>query len=225
MPPSRRRLLRTAGAVLTVGAAGCLSENSGGSTTARTDSTTTTKSDSKTGVTETTPDSTTDTTDTTSEPPTRNDPPSVREVDGVGRKVPQPMDLEAPDANPFLALAVGSCECGSDLDDTKPHGVWVWNDTDAALTVRLELTADGTTVLDDEYEFDPYANLALELRAPRNYELIVRAGNREETVEISRSRIDCNDSATDVAIRNDEIETQSITTDLACSTTTASDSA
>lgn len=133
------------------------------------------------------------------------------------------MDLEAPDADPFLAFAVGSCECGSDLQDTKPHGAWVWNDTDAALSVELALTADGATVLDDEYEFDAYANLAFELWAPSGYELTVRTDGRGETVPLSH--VDCNDSATDVVIRDDEIEYSTTTTELACRTTTASDSA
>lgn len=101
--------------------------------------------------------------------------------------------------------------------------MWVWNDTDAALSVNLVLTADGATVLNDEYEFDADANLALELRAPRSYELTVRAGDREKTVPLSHT--DCNDSATDVVIRDDGIEYSTTTTELACRTTTASDSA
>lgn len=193
--PSRRTLLQACGAVLGAGTAGCLSprDESSPNTGGETDSSTT---------------------------ESQTDSPAVREVDSVGRSVPNALAVGS-NEEPLLSLAVGSRINVSNPDDSKPHIAQVWNDTDGTLSVELELTADGVTLLDETYEFDADANLAIEFRQPSNYELTVRADDHEKLVEIHRGRFDCNDSATDVAIRGNEIEHSTVTTSMACSTTTA----
>lgn len=213
MSPSRRTLLRTCGVALSAAVGGCLS-SSGGSQPTDTEST---AGPETTDATKTTTDATT--TATTTE----TVPPEVREVDGVSRNVPSALaaksnDVEL-DEDPFHSLAVGSRENVSNPNDNKPHVLAVWNATDEATTVKLALTADGQTILDDQYEFESGANIAIELREPGRYELVVRAGDREEVATVERGRFDCNDSATDVAIRDHEIESGWITTEMACSTT------
>ena len=195
MSPSRRTLLRSFGVALTGAVGGCLSSSG-------TDPTTETESAEPT------------TTATSNE----NGPPTVREVDGVDRKVPNALVVES-SGEPSRAFAVGSRENVPNPDDEKPHVLAVWNDIDLPLSVDLTLSADGSAVLDDHYDLALGAHLAFELREPRSYELTVRPGDREETVAVERDRFDCNDSATDVAVREDEIAHSTITTELACKTT------
>lgn len=212
MSPSRRTLIRTCGVALSAAVGGCLS-SSGGSPT--TDTEPTAGAPSTDG-----PNSTTDSTTT---PKATTAPPEVREVAGVDRNVPSALAAKSsevePSEDPFRSFAVGSRENVSNPDDNELHVLAVWNATGEALTVELELTADVETILDDRYEFESGASLAIELREPGRYELAVHAGDREEVATVERGRFDCNDSATDVAIRDDEIETGWITTELACSTT------
>ncbi|WP_137284741.1 hypothetical protein [Halorussus salinisoli] len=219
--PSRRRLLRICATGLPLGVAGCL--GTGGESpdeTARTTGTETTDSGTETMSdpgTETSPGP-----ETTAVGP----PPEVREVepDAVAdRGVPTGPNVESTAEQPFLAFAVGDRDDVANPDDNLPHLVWVWNDTDDSQEVGVAVTTGGTTLLDERYEFPARAALGFELREPRPYEFTVRASDREETVGVERSRFDCNDSATDVIVEPDEIREFSITTDLACSTATASE--
>lgn len=205
MPPSRRTLLRTLGGALLAGTAGCLGDGTpeGSATTERT---------------------TTETTTPGTETTTPSEPPEVREVDPSAvssRGVPEP-GVDSESYEPYLAFAVGSRENVANPDDNLPHGFWVWNDTDEARTVEVSLTTGGTTLLDDAYEIPAGEPLGVELREPRAYEWTVREGDRQRSEDVPRSQFDCNDSATDVIVRESEIERLTITTELACRTTTAS---
>ncbi|MFC4550166.1 MULTISPECIES: hypothetical protein [Halorussus] len=217
----RRRLLRTAagacaGSLALAGCLGSTPESTGDETTTDTTGGTTaltTSTDTTAGGTEKT---------TTGAPTTDSEPPAVREVapSDVDRGVPRARDLRRTEAtDPELAFAVG--ERPADTFAHKTHVVAVWNDTEAALSVALVLTTDGTTLLDRTVELDPGQPGLVELREPRAYELTIRAGDRAETVTVERSRLDCNNSATDVLVGPENVETSTITTSMACSTTTA----
>lgn len=219
---SRRRLLRTAAgaSASSLALAGCL-----GSTPESMDDETTAGTTAGTTALTTSTDTTaggTERTTTASAPPTESEPPAVREVapSDVERGVPRARDLRRTEAtDPELAFAVG--ERPADTFAHKTHVVAVWNDTEAALSVALALTTDGTTLLDRTAELDPGQPVLVELREPRAYELTIRAGDRAETVTVERSRLDCNNSATDVLVGPENVETSTITTSMACSTTTA----
>ncbi|WP_135823983.1 hypothetical protein [Halorussus ruber] len=208
--PSRRTLLRTAGIGLGLGLSGCL--GTGGESPGETSTTTET----------TTTETTTDPETTTASPP-----PTAEEVSPAAvaeRGVPVVPKIESTAATPFRAFSVGDREGVANPEDNLPHQVWVWNDTDAEREITLALSTGGTTVLDETVAFRARAALGIELAEPRPYELTVSEGDREKVVEIPRSRFDCNDSVTDVAVQREEIAEFTITTEMACSTTTASGS-
>jgi hypothetical protein len=71
-------------------------------------------------------------------------------------------------------------------------------------------------VFSRSYDLNADTNLAIDLRESRAYAITVRVDGRAETVEVPESRFDCNDSATDVVVREDEIKTSSIRTDIGC---------
>ncbi|WP_440007463.1 hypothetical protein [Halomicrococcus sp. SG-WS-1] len=207
--PSRRSLLATCGSAAAVALAGCLSSGStrGGTTTG---------------------DATGTTATSTTEPPTTDaSSPEVREVDptDLDRGVP----LALPDVGvsldgpPARAFAVGTDDPDA---DPKPHPVWVWNATDAMLTVELHLamgstSGSETTLLAESVTLDPGSAVAVALRERRHYyRLTTLVGNREEDVTVRHSDVDCNDSATDVAVTSEKIRTSSVTTDAACGTST-----
>lgn len=219
--PSRRTLLRTFGIGLGFGLAGCLGtggQSSGGTNADDTTATTATE----------TPPATSDTTDPGATTSTRSSPPTVEETDPAtvaDRGVPVSPTVDSTDSKPFRAFTVGDRRDVANPDNNLPHQIWVWNDTDdEEREIAVALTAGEATVLDETREFPARAALAIELADPRPYELTVRAGDRERTVEIPRSRFDCNRSATDVIVRSDEISDTTITTELACETATASGS-
>jgi hypothetical protein len=81
------------------------------------------------------------------------------------------------------------------------------------------LTTSETTPLEESVELESRTVLVVELREPRAYEMVVRSRKLKTTVEVERSRIDCNQSATDVAVTKDGMETASVTTDMVCGTT------
>lgn len=225
--PSRRHLLRTAGIGLGLGLAGCLGtggESPGGTTT---------------GTSSTTAEPTV----TTTEPPaktstTASPPPTVEDVSPAAvaeRGVPVVPKIESSATRPFRAFSVGDREGIVNPENNLPHQVWVWNDTDAKRELTVALATGGNIVLDETVAFPARSALGIELAEPRPYELTVtagdrertsdheQAGDREKTVEIPRSRFDCNHSVTDVAVQPEEIAEFTITTEMACSTTTASE--
>lgn len=225
--PSRRQLLRTCGVMLPLGIAGCLGtgdDSPGGVET------TAANSGTATGDTATTADETTTTSDettTTSEPSratTTSAPPAVRKVDPAtisDRGVPTGPPVESTAEEPFLAFAVGNRDGVADPENNLPHALWLWNDTDQSRAVEFSLSAGRTTLLDETFEIPARTPLGVELRDPRRYEWTVRNDGREETGTIPRSQFDCNHSATDVLVREDELKEMTITTEMWCQTTTS----
>jgi hypothetical protein len=209
--PSRRTLLRTCGVSLGFGLAGCLGTGGQSSDGTNADDTTATTA------TETSPASS-DTTDPEATISARSSPPTVEQADPAtvaDRGVPVSPTVDSTDSKPFRAFTIGDRGDVANPDDNLPHQIWVWNDTNEEREIAVALTAGEATVLDETREFPARAALAIELADPRPYEL---------TVEIPRSQFDCNDSATDVIVRSDEISDATTTTELACETATASGS-
>ena len=214
--PSRRTLLRTCGIGLSFGLAGCFGTGGQSSDGTNADDTTTE-----------TPPASSDTTDPEATISARSSPPTVEQADpatAADRSVPVSPTVDSTDSKPFRAFTVGDRGDVANPDNNLPHQIWVWNDTDEEREIVVALTAGEATVLDETRKFSARATLAIELADPRPYELTVRAGDRERTVEIPRSQFDCNDSATDVIVRSDEILKGMTTTELACETATASGS-
>ncbi|UPV75145.1 hypothetical protein M0R89_03525 [Halorussus limi] len=137
-------------------------------------------------------------------------PPDVREEsDPPDRGVPAAITDLSADAT-VATLAVGR---GSDH-----HQVWVWNATERSreVTVGIAGGADAEPWFSKRYALDAGANLAIDLRESGDYAITVGLGDREKIVEVPESRFDCNESATDVAIRADRIESASISTSEGC---------
>lgn len=223
--PSRRALLRTCGAALGLGVAGCLSSDGGTPPMGGATGDETTRSGATTGTTPTTAEtaSTTDGTATTSKTaeltvPT-GPPPEVREVDPatVDRGVPRSPTIESERHDPFRAFVVGERPATPGSHFETPHA-WVWNLTGGRRVVELALTTGKTELLRNSFEFPAGAPLALAFRDRRAYELMVRAGGREKTVPVERDRFFCNDSATDVLLTDDGIEAETVSTSMYCTT-------
>ncbi|NEU55726.1 hypothetical protein [Halorussus sp. MSC15.2] len=137
-------------------------------------------------------------------------PPDVREEsEPPDRGVPSAIhDLSANATVATLAVGRGS----------NHHQVWVWNATGRSREVSVEIggASDEELWFRERYALDADANLAIDLRESREYAITVGVGDRQKIVEVQKSQFDCNDSATDVAIRDDEIESQTISTAMGC---------
>jgi hypothetical protein len=151
-----------------------------------------------------------------------SDRPDVREQSGqtVERTIHTPLTDETADPA-FATLVVGEQGGGGfHLGEQKPHQVWVRNGTENSREVLVEIgpTSDADPWFRRTYEIGPGAQLAVELRTPREYAVSVEAADAAETVEVSEDRFDCNDSAHDVVVREAKIETMGVTTEEGCST-------
>ena len=144
--------------------------------------------------------------------PSVGGPPEVREESGEipDRTVPATLVAFSEEAV-VTTLAVGD---GGASGET----VWVWNETGQRreMTVELGGESDPNPWLSGTYGLDSGSGLALDLRTPRNYAIAVGVDGRTETVTVPESQFDCNDSATDVAVRPETIETQTISTTMGC---------
>jgi len=138
-------------------------------------------------------------------------PPEVREESN------RPPDRGVPTAFPELSTheAVSTLAVGR---GSEHHQVWVWNATDAGREVVLEIAgaADGEHWFRETYALDGGESLVVDLRESRRYAIRVGVGDRETTVEVPESQFDCNDSATDIAVRESDIENGTISTQMAC---------
>lgn len=145
---------------------------------------------------------------------------NVREVDPAtvsDRGVPRSPNVGSDTNDPFRTFVVG--ERPEDPDDhyETPH-VWVWNLTGRTATFELALAVGNAELLDLEPEFPAGEPLAVVFRDPRTYEIEIRADDRARTVEIGPNRFRCNASGTDVLVKNEGIEAETISTSMACTT-------
>jgi hypothetical protein len=228
MSPSRRKFLRAGGPALglAVGFSGCLSSSDGGrtpgETTAPTESeTTASPEDGTTDPRTTASPSEDEMTDHQTTGTVAGPPPEVREVDPSAvsdRGVPRSPDIESDTYEPFRGFVVGEVPDDAGNRYQTPH-VWVWNLTDDPSTVKIGLTSADTELHQLEAEFPAGAPLAFVFRDRRTYELAVSAGGREETVAVEDDRFWCNATGTDVLVKRNGIEADTISTAMACTTT------
>lgn len=122
-------------------------------------------------------------------------------------------------------LEVGSRKGVTAPNDNRPHGVVVWNATPDTATVEVRIidTEADRTVLELTSELSADAAIEFALLEPSTYRLRVRNRDAEatETMEVPRSWFDCNGSSTQVSVlENGRIESQMVTTLLACTDAT-----
>ncbi|NHN59957.1 MULTISPECIES: hypothetical protein [Halorussus] len=165
--------------------------------------------------------STTAQTETTAE-----SPPEVREVDPAGvadRGVPRSPTIDSDTYEPFRAFVVGERPDSPGSLYQTPH-VWVWNLTGESATMTVTVSTGGTELRRTTAEFPADAPLAVVFRDRGAYELSVETGDREGTVEVGQDRFRCNATGTDVIVKPDDVETGTVTTDMACTTTPGTES-
>ncbi|WP_135853770.1 hypothetical protein [Halorussus salinus] len=219
--PSRRALLGTVASGTLLGVAGCLGSgvDAPGGTTADTDSSS--QSETTTGPPgETTSERPTEETsgppaETTAPLPTAEEaaPSAVAE-----RGVPRLPTIESETYEPFRGVVVGD-RPDSPGNFYETPAVWVWNLTGEPATVAVTVATDDTELHRVETEFPAGAPLAVVFYEPRTYEVAVRVGDRDETVTVGPDRFRCNATATDVRVRPETIESGTISTAAACTTT------
>ena len=106
--------------------------------------------------------------------------------------------------------------------EAKPHEMLVWNDANTTRTMAVEL-ADRR----EQYELKPDGYLRVQVAKPSNLTVSLPNGSNttERSIRVPADLVDCNDSQTDVAVReNGSMETSEITTDGGCATVTGNDS-
>src|SRR6056297_2814368 len=139
-------------------------------------------------------------------------PPTVREASGdpPDRTLPA-MNLDGSIDATHATLVVG--DGGSQGEQVR-----VWNGTDRSREILLEIggTPDADPWFRRTSALASGANLAIDLRNARDYAISVATAERARTVEVPEPRVDCNDSATDVVVREDAIESRTISTQEGC---------
>ena len=114
-------------------------------------------------------------------------------------------------------------------DSDARHRIVVWNDDADRRSIRVRLRPVGVddAALDTEPTFPAYGSLRVEVLRPADYVLDVRGPQgRCRTFGVRRAFVDCNDSATHVAIRPDgSIRGQVVSTTVACEAGSDADAA
>jgi hypothetical protein len=115
---------------------------------------------------------------------------------------------------PFETRRVGTSESGA------RHRIVVWNDDADRRPIRVRLRAAGAddAALDAEPTFPAYGSLRVDVFRPADYVLEIRGPRRRtRAFGVRRAFVNCNDSATHVAIRPDgSIRGQVVSTAIAC---------
>jgi hypothetical protein len=116
--------------------------------------------------------------------------------------------------DPFETRRVG------EASEAAHHRAVVWNDDADRRTIEVELraAATGESIVDATTEFPAYGSLRIEIYRARDYVLDIALSNEDERMlGIRRDFVDCNDSATHVAVRPDgSVRARVFSTALAC---------
>lgn len=129
-----------------------------------------------------------------------------------------PTSTEAPAAVEHVAV-------GERSGDINPYSIEIWNDvsTERTVTARVvDLTA-GETPYEASLDLPPNGSLEVSLRAPHDYriEISVPAADLHRTVQVTEREFDtCNEYRTQVALRADAVDVQTLRTELLCRTVT-----
>lgn len=127
----------------------------------------------------------------------------------VHRGVPATPEFDLPE-DVFAAVHVAR-------DDSAEDVVWIWNDSDEARELVVDLRADGTVLFDRAVAFPPDGVVEVALFARSTYRIDAGPPGSLSTVEFPVSRFDCNDHALDVRIGPDgTVETGVVRTDVGC---------
>ena len=116
---------------------------------------------------------------------------------------------------PFETRSVG------DTDSDAQHRIVVWNDDADQRSIRIRLhPVGGDAALDIEPTFPAYGSFRVEVFRPSDYVLDIHGPRgQHQTFGVHRDLVDCNDSATHVAIRPDgSIRGRVVSTTAACKT-------
>jgi hypothetical protein len=124
--------------------------------------------------------------------------------------------------DPFETERVG------DPASNRHHQIAVWNDDAEERSVRLTLrdVERDEALVDVERTFPPYGSLLVEVyrRADYVFEVTPATGDGR-TLGVRRDFVDCNDSATHVAVRPDgSVRARVVSTAMACAMGTANES-
>lgn len=140
-------------------------------------------------------------------------PASVRDVPRIGPRTdldtaPTGSEVGQYTVGPAFVLAVG---------EHRPHAVYVSNVADERVAFDLEVVRwNGRTVLDVDGGLPPETHLAVTLRGPANYSLVLAAGGVRERLDVEESWFDCNDSHHNVVVDGEDIDYVDISTTLGC---------
>ena len=126
-------------------------------------------------------------------------------------------DIQA-DAEPIETVPVGDRDGVPFPDNNGPHGVQVVNDADETRELRVVVNRAGERLLDRIFDVPAGRRVELVLNEPDRYEVAVGVDGRlGDTVGVSRSRFDCNDSSTEVSVDGDgEVASTTVSTLVAC---------
>ncbi|MFB6251854.1 MAG: hypothetical protein ABEI27_09280 [Halobellus sp.] len=122
--------------------------------------------------------------------------------------------------DPFATKQVG--ESASD----RHHQIAVWNDDADQRSIRLTLrdVNQNEVFVDVEQTFPAYGSLLIEIYRRADYVFeVMPSASEGRTLGVRRDFVDCNDSATHVAVRPDgSVRARVVSTALACSIETTS---
>jgi hypothetical protein len=121
---------------------------------------------------------------------------------------------------PFETLSVGSREGVLDPGNNKPHAMRVINAADEPRTIDVQIrrTGDSPMILSRSWEFPARGWVQVDLLTPANYRIAVSVGGETAgTVDMERSRFDCNSSWTTVTVTADgRVAAETVSTAVAC---------
>lgn len=145
----------------------------------------------------------------------------------AGREGPVPTSTDTPTVTPPPddPTAVEHVDVGERVGEVNPYSLEIWNDAAAERTVAVrvvDLTA-GETPYEASVALPANGSLEISLRTPHDYrvEVDLPAASRHRTVQVTEREFDtCNEYRTQVALRDDAVDVQTIRTELLCRTAT-----
>ena len=171
---------------------------------------------------------------------TRNRTPSLTEEQSVAstEDPQQTPRLTVSDGEPvdgfpiyeggFMTERIGSRADITNPESKLPHELLIWNPTDQTREITVEIrnltNGEEPTVLNDTYEIPEDELLVIRLLEPATYRVSLAGPTIDETatIDIPRSRFDCNESHHEITVTGTGEVAEVVYSDTAmCSTSTA----